>query len=353
MIEFKHGNLFDADVDALVNTVNTVGVMGKGVALQFKRKYPDNFKAYAHACKAGEVEIGKMFIFDRGELSSPRFIINFPTKKHWRSPSRLEYIDAGLVDLVNEAERLNIKSMAMPALGCSNGGLNWTDVKPRIVKALEALPEVQAILFEPRQSSESVPLATPAKKPNLTPARAMMIKLIDFYREPGYSLGKLEAQKLAYFLQEAGQDLRLRFAKQQYGPYAENVNHVLQALEGHYIKGYGDRSNRSKMNVIAEVLDDVDQVLEAQEDARERLERVRELIEGFEHPYGMELLASVHWLNAHEAVTHIGEVEPALHHWSQRKKRLFANEDVDIAWHHLERLGWLQTSSDVNQAELT
>src|SRR5579884_1817745 len=131
-IKLVKGDLLSQNVDAVVNTVNTVGVMGKGVALQFKRRWPENFRAYERASKQGDVQIGKMFIYDAGRLLTPRYIINFPTKVHWRSPSKLEYIREGLEDLVSQIRRLNIESIAMPPLGCGNGGLDWEDVRPLI-----------------------------------------------------------------------------------------------------------------------------------------------------------------------------------------------------------------------------
>ncbi len=342
MIELKQDNLFHAKVDALVNTVNTVGVMGKGIALQFKRTYPDNFKAYARACKAGEVVIGKMFTFDRGELSTPRFIINFPTKQHWRSPSRLEYIESGLVDLMHEIKRLGITSVAMPALGCSNGGLEWADVKPRITDAFNDMPEVRVLLYEPQEHKVPVNLGKPKKKPNLSLGRALMITLIDLYNTPGYTLGRLEAQKLAYFLQSAGQDLNLSFVKHEYGPYAEAVNHVLQALEGYYIKGYGDRSGASEITVLPGITDEACAQLEPYEDALFRLERVKKLIEGFETPYGMELLASVHWLITQEHAHSYDDAVKLLHGWNERKAHVFRDEHIAIAWNHLDQLGWME-----------
>lgn len=343
MIELTQGNLFHADVDALVNTVNTVGVMGKGIALQFKRSYPDNFKAYARACKAGEVVVGKVFVFDRGELSRPRFIINFPTKQHWRGTSKLEYIERGLLDLVYEVRRLGVTSLAMPALGCSNGGLAWSEVKPRIMSAFEDLSDVRVLLYEPQELQAPVRLGTPDKKPNLTLGRALMIALIDRYNAPGYALGRLEAQKLAYFLQSAGQDLNLNFVKHEYGPYAEAVNHVLQALEGHYISGYGDRSGASEITVLPGVADEAGEQLRLHEDVTERLERVGALIEGFETPYSMELLASVHWLTARERAHDYGDVLKLLREWNERKAQVFNDEHVRIAWEHLDRLGWRET----------
>jgi O-acetyl-ADP-ribose deacetylase (regulator of RNase III) len=146
-IERGQGNLLAAEVDALVNTVNTVGVMGKGLALQFKKAFPENLAAYERACKAGEVVTGRMHVVTR--LSSPKFIINFPTKQHWRQPSKLEYVRDGLRDLTAQVRALGIESIAIPALGCGNGGLDWTDVRPLIVEAFATLPEVRVLLFEP------------------------------------------------------------------------------------------------------------------------------------------------------------------------------------------------------------
>jgi O-acetyl-ADP-ribose deacetylase (regulator of RNase III) len=136
MIHLTRGDLLKADVDALVNTVNTVGVMGKGVALQFRQAYPRNYEDYRRACEQGAVELGRMFVFDAGQLVHPRHIINFPTKRHWKSKSRLEDIEAGLVDLVRVIKELDIRSIAVPPLGAGSGGLNWSDVRPRIEKAL-------------------------------------------------------------------------------------------------------------------------------------------------------------------------------------------------------------------------
>src|ERR1700722_16267463 len=134
MIKFTRGNLLDAKVDALVNTVNTVGVMGKGVALMFKEAFPENFKDYEAACKKKDVKVGKMFVTKR--LLSPKWIINFPTKEHWRGDSKLEWIDAGLDDLKRVIIENGIKSVAIPPLGSGNGGLKWEDVRPKIEAAL-------------------------------------------------------------------------------------------------------------------------------------------------------------------------------------------------------------------------
>lgn len=146
-IERGQGNLLAAQVDALVNPVNTVGVMGKGLALQFKKFFPESFTAYARACKAGEVTVGHMHIVRRA--TAPRFIINFPTKQHWKQPSRIENIRDGLPDLVTQIRQLGIESIAIPPLGCGLGGLAWSEVRPLIVEALAEVPNVRVLLFEP------------------------------------------------------------------------------------------------------------------------------------------------------------------------------------------------------------
>src|SRR5437660_9291858 len=149
MIERARGNLLDAQTDALVNTVNTVGIMGKGVALQFKKAFPGNYKAYRKACAAGLVKLGAMFIHDLGGLQKPRYIINFPTKKHWRAKSRIADIESGLQALVEDVQRLGIRSIALPPLGCGNGGLDWGKVAPLVDRAFAGLPAVHVLMFEP------------------------------------------------------------------------------------------------------------------------------------------------------------------------------------------------------------
>ncbi len=146
-IESGRGDLLKADVDALVNPVNTKGVMGKGLALQFKRAFPDAFAAYRAACEAGEVAVGRVHVVERAH--KPLFIVNFPTKDHWQRPSRLEYVEAGLDDLVERVLELGIESIALPALGCGLGGLEWAAVRPLIVSAAERMPGVRVVVFEP------------------------------------------------------------------------------------------------------------------------------------------------------------------------------------------------------------
>lgn len=150
MIELRHDNLLKCDAEALVNTVNCVGVMGKGIALAFKEAYPANFKAYAAACKRSEVRPGTMFVSDIGDMFARKWIVNFPTKQHWSAPSKMVWIEEGLKDLVRFVEANKVASIAIPALGCSNGGLPWNDVRPRIERAMEPLTGTRVFLYPPQ-----------------------------------------------------------------------------------------------------------------------------------------------------------------------------------------------------------
>jgi len=306
MIEYVTGNILEAEVEALVNSVNCVGVMGRGVALQFKKDWPENFKAYAAACRRQEVQPGRMFVFETGKLF-PRYIINFPTKRHWRGKARIEDIEAGLIALVEEIQRRGIRSVALPPLGCGLGGLEWSEVRACIEETLAGLADVRILVFEP---TEVQPLPRSMRRgpvPSMTPGRAAMVVLMERYLagllDPFISL--LEVHKLMYFLQEAGEPLRLRFTKGPYGPYAENLRHVLSAVEGYYISGFGNGGDQPDkvLELVPGAIDDARRVLDQQPEMRERFERVGRLVEGFESPFGLELLATVHWVATRERPT--------------------------------------------------
>jgi O-acetyl-ADP-ribose deacetylase (regulator of RNase III) len=349
MIERATGNLLTAHADALVNTVNCEGVMGKGIALQFKQAWPAMFKAYAAACKAGTVVPGRMHVWATNlPQAGPRFIINFPTKRRWREGSRLEDIDAGLVDLVAQISALGIRSIAIPPLGAGNGGLDWSVVRPRIVAALEAIPEVRVLLFEPAGAPEAAEQPIGTSRPALNVARALFIKLMALYRIPDYQLRLIEVQKLAYFLQIAGQPLRLNFVPHHYGPYADSLHHVLQRLEGHYLRGATDRKPDTEVRLLDGAEAEADQLLATDADALARLRRVAALIEGFETPYSMELLATVHWVAHHEAqaAADVDVCVQRVHAWSERKRKLLEPPHIRIAWQHLHRLGWMPAAAD-------
>jgi O-acetyl-ADP-ribose deacetylase (regulator of RNase III) len=344
MIEPGKGNLLEADVEALVNTVNCVGHMGKGIALQFKQAYPDNFAAYQKAVRASEVRPGSMFVFETGLVINPRFIINFPTKRHWRGKSRMEDIDSGLVGLVREIKTRSIRSIAVPPLGCGNGGLDWHEVRPRILKALEPLADLRVLLYTPSGAPAPVEMPVRTEVPKMTVARALFVKSIDQYRQLSYRLTLLEIQKLAYFLQESGEPLRLRYEAGHYGPYAQNLNKVLERIEGHFIRGYGDSQKPDvEIDLLDGAVEQADEFLHEHDESKGRLERVSALISGFETPYGMELLSSVHWVAAHgepkaqsaEAATN------AVHGWNDRKRNMFKPEHIAVAWQRLNEEQWV------------
>lgn len=345
MIEFRHDNLLGADVEALVNTVNTVGVMGKGIALQFKKKFPGNFKAYERACKNEEIRIGEMFTVSLDSLSNPQYIINFPTKKHWKGKSRIEYVREGLKDLLREIERLDIHSIALPPLGCGNGGLNWEDeVRPLIEETFAQVLEVQVYAFVPHSENEPVQLDSGESRPSLTPARAAMIYMIGTYKASHYAAGRIVAWKLAYFAQVAGvTSLDLKFKEGEYGPYANDLKFLLQTLEGHYITGLGDFSGKSDIELLPMAEDEARSYLREHPETEEHLQRAARLIEGFETPYGMELLATVHWAVERKGATSLAEAIQIVQDWTSRKGDLFDEQHIEVAWKHLEDEGWLPT----------
>ncbi|SRR6266511_1932290 len=343
MIEFATGNLLDADVDALVNTVNTEGVMGKGVALQFRRAYTSNYEAYRAACARGEVEIGRMFVYDTGRLHRPRWIINFPTKRHWRSKSRIEDIEAGLVDLRDVLTRLEIKSVALPALGAGLGGLRWDDVQPRIEAALGDLP-IRVVVYPPQAPPAPEEMPDARRRPKLTAARAAVLGLLARFTTPEEGATPLAVQKLVYFLQVAGEPLQLNFARGKYGPYADATRHVVQALEGHYLVGYGDGTGDRTIRLLPQASEEASNRLRDHHETLERFERVAELIDGFESPYGLELLATTHWAAVHEGAGHVDEAIATVRSWSARKERLFTPEHITVAWERLAETGWLEST---------
>ncbi|HKV28849.1 MAG TPA: macro domain-containing protein [Candidatus Acidoferrales bacterium] len=355
-VMIKSGDLLKENSEAIVNTVNCVGVMGKGIALQFKQRWPQNFEAYAAACDRKEIRPGKMFIYDSGEWARPRFIINFPTKVHWRGDSKIEYIEKGLSDLVLQVERLGIKNIALPPLGCGNGGLDWNDVKRLVLIAFEGHGQVHVDLFEPKGAPPPQEMLNRTEKPRMTPVRAAIVKVISIYLEMEYALSKIEIQKLAYFLEEAGQPLKLDFVKHNYGPYSDKLRHVLKAMDGHYIAGVGDFSADSEIAVIPGALAEADNFIQTSNDDElaEHVRRVARLIEGFETPYGMELLATVHWVATRESgVRTVDDATVAVHNWNARKRAILSKEHIQLAWQRLSGEGWFRGYNHAKKGRLS
>lgn len=348
-VSIARGDLLKQDdVDAIVNTVNCVGVMGKGIALQFKNKWPGNYKSYRAACEAGEVQIGKMLVFDCGGLMKPSYIINFPTKKHWRGKSELEFIEKGLDNLVSQVKRLGINSIAVPPLGCGNGGLPWSQVRSLIEEAFAEVPDVEVRLFEPAGAPSPSEMEINTERPNMTPGRAAMLTLLGMYRALNYTLSQIEVQKLAYFLQATGEDLKLKFQSHKYGPYSDQIRHVLNRMNGHFIRGVGDGVVESEIEPLASALEEARRFIQdvGSRDLTERVRRVAELIEGFETPYGMELLSTVHWVATHDPKARsASDALKVIQEWSARKRDLMDADHVQVAWDRLREGNWLESAA--------
>jgi O-acetyl-ADP-ribose deacetylase (regulator of RNase III)/uncharacterized protein YwgA len=329
MIRFVSGDILSSQSEALVNTVNCVGVMGKGIALQFKKAFPENFKAYAAACKYGEVLPGSMFIYENKTLSSPRYIVNFPTKRHWKGKSRLEDIDAGLKSLALDIVRLDIGSIAIPPLGSGLGGLSWDVVRPLIVKHLSDFKDVEIEVFEPGYAVPNEKLDDSAAPPNLTRGRALLVALINKYLAAcmDTSVNLLEIHKLLYLVQSSGENLKLRYVKAEYGPYAENLRFVLKAMENYYISGFvGDGDNPfQEISLVPGAVQEALDFISSQTDAVNTIEKVSSVIDGFETAFGLELLTSVHWLATQENLRTVPSIISGVHSWNQRKRRFPAN----------------------------
>jgi O-acetyl-ADP-ribose deacetylase (regulator of RNase III) len=351
MMKFLQGNLLDAPTEALVNTVNTVGVMGKGIALMFKEAFPANFREYEEAVKRKEVRIGHMFVTENRALNGPRWLINFPTKKHWRQPSKLDWVVDGLKDLCRVVQEKGIRSIALPPLGCGNGGLDWSDVRPEIERAFSQLPNVDVWVFEPTAKYQNVAKRTGVME--LTPARALVAEMIRRYWVLGIECTYLEVQKLCWFLErtihELGLDdpLDLRFVADRYGPYSDRLRHLLNGLDGSYLhcdKRLSDAGPSDTIWFDEERRPFVDLYLK-QENSRPLraiLDRTAELIDGFESPLGMELLSTVDWLIEREHCgRNVSAIRVGLSRWpagaaaAERKQKLFGDRLISLA---LDRL---------------
>ncbi|MBP7586907.1 MAG: macro domain-containing protein [Thermoanaerobaculia bacterium] len=347
MIRHAEGNLLEAEVEAVVNTVNTVGVMGKGIALMFKEAFPENFRNYEVAVRRGEVETGRMFVTERPALAGgPRWIINFPTKRDWRGRSRLEWIEAGLEDLRRVVVERGIRSIAVPPLGCGNGGLDWAEVRPKIERALGELPGVEVALFRPSRSYRNVTKKQGVER--LTPARALVAELVRRYWVLGNPCSILEIQKLAWFLEREIESqglenpLKLEFVAHRYGPFADKLRHLLDGLDGSYLRSDVRLADAKPSDVIA--FDDsrrerVELYLRTEASAyRAALEATARRIDGFESPLGMELLATVDWLLAREGRRpELDSIREGLRSWpggadaGARKLRIFEDRSLTLA----------------------
>ncbi|OOF11729.1 Appr-1-p processing protein [Salinivibrio sp. PR5] len=354
MITYQTGNILHDQADAIINTVNTVGVMGKGLALQFKKAFPENFKVYKKACDDKSLVTGQVLPVSLNSISAPFYVINFPTKVHWKSNSKPEYIEQGLESLKSETRRLGLKSVAIPALGSGLGGLPWQQVEQLIHKHLADMPDVEWRVYPPQAAPKADAMLNRTKRPAMTAGRAAVLGLIEAYVSTGfgYRLSLLEVQKLVYFLTATGEPLnKVVFKKHHYGPYADVLRHVLDKMEGHFISGYADGFNKPdtpielKGDAAAEAL----KYLEKHADTKKRFKQVARLIEGFESQNGMELLSTVHWVATQECgdkPLSSDDVINGVHRWNARKANM-KPAHILAAWNRLKEQGWLESKAPV------
>lgn len=350
MISYTKGNILDSTAEALVNTVNTQGVMGKGLALQFKQSYPHNYSLYRKACLNGEVSVGKMFVTQDSDLArGVRFIINFPTKEQWRKPSQYSYIQEGLESLKKTIVDLNIQSVAIPPLGSSNGGLDWTVVKPMIVSALSDV-DCDVIIYEPL---DFIMEKMKKERVRLTPARAMLLSVLSDMAAEGEALSEFAAEKVAYFLQKNGarDQFRLTFKKAVYGPYSGKVRYVLNYLNGSYVMGMTGLSNHP----FDEIWLTEDAGLEAMKylslvenrKYADIAENTKQFLRGYYSNYFLELLATISFLLDNDPGLSLEADEDKiveivgkdLAQWSNRKEKMFRKDEyIRLALNHLRCL---------------
>lgn len=332
--------MLEADTEALVNTVNTVGVMGKGIALQFKERFPMNFKIYANACKKGEMQVGKMLVVKENTLNGEKLIINFPTKTEWFKKSQYIYIEDGLKDLAKVIKEYNIKSIAIPPLGCGNGGLKWEKVKPMMDKYLGQLSNVTIQIYEPNEAVKEILQKEAVKKEiGLTAARAMLLYALFKYEKLGEVATIFSANKLAYFLQKSGEPMRLQFVPYKYGPYAQAIEKVLYALNGKYLTGMEQMKARAfePLQLNYKIYDEVEKYINTNlsSDQKQRLESVFNIIDGFETTLSLEILSSAHFLISENPTLTEDQLFEKIQDWNERKKNLVTKEYINIAMEHL------------------
>jgi O-acetyl-ADP-ribose deacetylase (regulator of RNase III) len=338
-VTFKSGDLFLDKSEALVNTVNCVGVMGKGVALEFKHRWPENYKAYKKACDAKLLRPGNMLIFELTNLfgkNETKFIVNFPTKDHWRAKSKLEYISVGLDALVTDIKKYRIKSIALPPLGCGNGGLDWGIVRPMMLEKLSELDDVNVSIYEPLKGSDEPEYVETHLK--MTLGRAVFLKAIATLETPfGGALDRLSLQKIAYFLQVLGVPFNLDFTKNLYGPYSEALKKAVVALEDDYKLIAGFHAQR-EVHVTPAGYAAAEDFLKNDEQSEAVIENLARLVDGFETPYGLELLSTVHKVatsssNEKSDIKRIISVMLAL---ERNKRNVFPEDEIRLAFQRLK-----------------
>jgi O-acetyl-ADP-ribose deacetylase (regulator of RNase III)/uncharacterized protein YwgA len=337
MIEFIKGNILDSDAEALVNTVNTVGVMGKGIALRFKKEFPANYKAYKNAVNKNEVDVGKMFVTkDYSCNGDEKIIINFPTKKDWRKPSEYSYVEKGLEDLLQKIKDYNIKSIAIPPLGAGNGGLEWELVKKIIHNKLKDL-DIRIVIYEP---TIAIKEALKKERVKLTEARALLLYILYDLIKQGEYVSEFSSEKVCYFLQRFGAKkfFNLKFDPNFYGPYSGKVKFILNVLNGSYITGYSDMNKKpfEPLMLVADGYETVFNFVSNKPELKEIGNKTINFLNGFYSDFALELLSSIDYIMNTQNIHETDKIKDQLEKWSDRKRSLFSNDKYfEITIEHL------------------
>lgn len=343
MIKYVTGNILESSAQALVNTVNTVGVMGKGIALQFKKAFPSNYKAYVEACKENKIGIGKLFVTKDTNLNSgEKIIVNFPTKKSWKKPSEYSYIEVGLDDLVRIIEKYQIKSIALPPLGAGNGGLKWEQVKKIIDRKLEHL-DIDIYVYEP---TAHIVEHLRKERVKLTEARALLLYVLYDLVRHGEYVSEFSSEKVCYFLQKFGAKkyFNLTFEPNFYGPYSGKVRFLLNALNGSYIMGYSDMSKKpfAPLTLVADGYGTVKDYVENSSELLAIAQKTINFLNGFYSDFALELLSSIDYIANQQKTFEKQVISQKLDEWSTRKHSMFSNPKyIDLSMKHLQNSAYL------------
>ncbi|WP_059369487.1 type II toxin-antitoxin system antitoxin DNA ADP-ribosyl glycohydrolase DarG [Treponema endosymbiont of Eucomonympha sp.] len=342
MIHYLEGNILESNAQALVNTVNTVGIMGKGIALQFKKAYPDNFTAYSLACKTGKVNIGKLFIKkDSSLINGEKIIINFPTKTDWRKPSEYSYIEKGLIDLVEKIKEYQIKSIALPPLGAGNGGLEWERVKKLIEQKLSVVEDINVYVYEPTTQIKEY---LKSERVKLTDARALLLYTLYDLVKNGEYVSEFSSEKVCYFMQRFGAEkyFKLKFDPNFYGPYSGKVRYLLNVLNGSYIMGYSDMNKKpfDPLMLVRDGYEIVSQYIENKSELKVICEQTTSFLNGFYSDFALELLSSIDYIVCKEKSFDEETIFQKLNEWNDRKRTMFSDKKyVKISLRQIQTIG--------------
>lgn len=344
MLRFTHGNIFESNAQTLIATVNCVGIMGKGLAKEFRQQYPEMFKEYSKACKRGELKKGYLFLYK--DLF--KWILCFPTKDNWKGSSKYEFIEEGLKAIKDNYSQWSIRSLAVPPLGCGLGGLDWKVVKQLISKYLNDLP-IEIIVYEPLEVGERIPSKNPFRKMTkvkLTPAMVYTGEMIRIAKEKfpkNFPVGRLLLQKIAFFSQMAGLPIKLKFKQDKLGPYDHNLKYNVDRLEGLFFRDASPVLKKSDLVMLdeeawAQALDSIDVNIY---DARERIERAVNFLSNF-NLQQIELASTV--LHAWGQIVAGGETgtrSEVLDYINEWKPGKFEEEKILGALESLMQNGWI------------